>query len=655
MRNAKRLFAQANGKWPFPKSPFALKHWKWLRLGILTSIDATAVAVCYWGAFLLRLDTTDLGPFAEVFARTLSTVVAAHLAGFFAGGMYRQVWRFANINSAVLIVRCIGFGSVLSAILIVITGTERLPPRSVGVIYVLLATAVLTIIRFSWRLVANAQSKSSDPTPKERCFIYGAGSAGELLARHVVADSNFPYKVLGFIDDDRNKAGRLLHGFKIFGPGRSLAELSAHHSVRTVILALPSAPGKVVRDVVSRCHEAGLKPLIMPEIAHALGTDPVQPRAVDVKDLLRRSPKSIDMNRIGAFLRGHTVMITGAGGSIGSELARQVAAFDPRKLILFDASEHNLYRIDQELRDLGIKEDCLHAVLGSATEPRVVERVFREHRPTCILHAAAYKHVTLVENNPAEGIVNNVLGAKTVAEAAVHFGAEHFLLISTDKAVRPTSVMGATKRCCELIVQALHSLNPGKCRFSVVRFGNVLGSSGSVIPRFLDQIQAGGPVTVTHPDVERFFMLIPEAVGLCLQTITMAQGGEVFVLNMGPPVKICEMARQLIVLAGKEPGRDIDIVFSGLKPGEKLYEELILEGREIPTVHEDVFIATPQPIDSHFVLAKVDQILLAAYHGNEALCRQSLWSLLKDDDQGQANWVPPGQVPLEAIRPVLSF
>lgn len=603
--------------------PFHLRHWWFFRLGTLLSVDLILIACSYWAGYVLRLEDLALAGYRDDFLQTLPLVLVCHVIAFHYGGMYRQVWRYANINSAILIAKCVVVGVVLSLAANFIFFREAMPPRSVPIIFALLSFLLIVLSKFSWRTWTLIQL-SLGASGKDRCFIYGAGTAGELLARHIVADPRFPFAAVGYLDDDRNKSRRILHGLPILGTGEDLALLCQEYNVGTIIFAMHAPPGHVLRDLVARCQVAGVKPLMMPDMANSLGSDIIQPRAIDVKDLLRRSPKSIDRERVQSFFAGQTVLVTGAGGSIGSEICRQVFDCRPRTIVLCDSSEFNLYQIEQELRDLGRPEIDIYPILGSVAQVQTVERLFERFRPTQVLHAAAFKHVPMVEANPLEGVINNVVGTKNVAEAAIRYGAERFLLISTDKAVRPTNVMGATKRLCEIMIQALSQINPQATQFTAVRFGNVLGSSGSVIPRFLQQIQAGGPVTVTHPEMTRFFMLINEAVGLVLQSITMSKGGEIFVLDMGEPVKIYEMAKQLVLLAGKVPGKDIEIVFSGLRPGEKLYEELILEGAERHQMHDDVYIATPYPSDPQEDLAIVERIIELAREGQQELCVRTL-------------------------------
>lgn len=609
----------------FLSPPFHLSYWKWLRLLILNLVDVIIIGLSYWLAFFLRLDSFELAGYLDVFFLTLPLVIISNLCAFYILGMYRQVWRFANFQSAVMIGRCVLLGTLLFVMASYLIARDKMPPRSVPVAFWFITVILVIVTKFFWRGWSSFRGKLTSGS-KAPCIIYGAGSAGELFARHVLANPNFPYFAVGFVDDDRNKKGRLLHGIKILGTGEDLPKIVKSHYIDTVVLCMHAVPGKIVRNVVDICHKTGVKSAIMPDMANALGWDVFQPRAIDVKDLLRRAPKPIDRDLLRSFFKDQCVLVTGAGGSIGSEICRQIVQAKPKKLIMLDASEFNLYKIDMEFQEIVAEGIEIQSVLGNIVDPNFVDRVFKTYSPTCVLHAAAYKHVPLVESNPVEAVINNVMGTKLVAETAIKYQTPHFLLISTDKAVLPTNVMGATKRCCELLIQSYHSLHGNKCKFVAVRFGNVLGSSGSVIPRFLEQIQSGGPLTVTHPDVTRYFMLTSEAVGLVLQSIVLSKGGEIFVLNMGEPVKIYEMAKQLIVLAGKEPDRDIDIEFTGLRPGEKLYEELIIEGAEQHVIHDDVFVARPQIIDPSVALKRIHEVLDCALKGNV----EATLALLKD-------------------------
>ncbi len=608
------------------------------------SLDLLVLSAAYYLAYYLRLDRLDLGSYNQLFWVTLPVYVGANLLCFLFGGMYRQVWRYANFYSALMIGRLVLAGTVISVAIDYWFAYEMRPPRSVPIMFWLISTMSIILVKFSWRMWVSFRANYD--SGRKRCLVYGAGSAGELFARHASASANFPYQPVGFIDDDSNKKGRLLHGIKIYGSGRELTAIFKKRRVDTIIIAIHAAPGSVVRDVFKKCQKLEAQVLIMPEMANALDTEIFKPRAVDIKDLLRRSPAQIDQERIMSCLKGKTVLITGAGGSIGSEICRQVAGYFPVKLIMLEMSEFNLYQVDMELRE-AYPHVKIVSVLGSCADEGLVEKIFVKHKPEYVLHAAAYKHVPIIEENIETGILNNIVATRVMADAAIKHQTERFLLISSDKAVRPVNVMGATKRCCELLVSAVAKTSDTSCRFSSVRFGNVLGSSGSVVPRFLQQIADGGPVSVTHPDITRYFMLIEEAVGLVLQSVSMSQGGEVFVLNMGNPVKIHEMAKHLITLSGKVLDKDIKIKFTGLRPGEKLYEELILEGSECHTLHEDVFIARPEEgIDAKKIIEDIDSIIQTAQTADTARCRDMIFGLIQSDFVSESSRATSGRAEL---------
>lgn len=604
--------------------PFHLKHWTEIRLVIYLLTDALVVATAFWSAFWLRLETFWPTALLPTIKLALPIFVVSNLAVFVAGGMYRQVWRYANFNSALVILRCVLAGVLLSAALCAFLLNPLSLPRSIYFLFALVEFLLLCAVKFSWRFWTAFQASLSDPKHKPRCLVYGAGKAGSLLIRHAVSNPNFPYKVVGFIDDDRGKRKRVLHGLKILGVGQELTDITKRYRIEMVILAMHSASGKVIQRIVSQCHEAGIKPLIMPDMATSLGESIFQPRSVDVQDLMRRAPKNMDAQVVKHFFSGTTVLVTGAGGSIGSEICRQVIRYAPKCLVLVDSSEYNLYKIELELSEVSDKKIELVAILGSTTDAARMNRLFENYLPDYVLHAAAYKHVPLLETNPTTAILNNVEGTRVVALASLRFGAKRFLLISTDKAVRPLSTMGKSKRWCEMLIQSLSAIHPGKTGFCAVRFGNVLGSSGSVVPRFIRQIREGGPVTITHPDMARYFMLTSEAVGLVLQSIARSRGGEIFVLNMGKQVKILDLAKQLIKLSGKEPGKDIDIIFTGTRPGEKLHEELIIESTEQTVLTEDIFIARTTQLNTDEILSDIEHLIEAAKNQNTAAMRTLL-------------------------------
>ena len=591
--------------------PDKIGNWKALRVAILLLADVLAICFSYWLAYYLRLDTLEFGAYYPVFLNTLPVFIVCCLFAFWINGIYRQLLRFANSSTARMIVVCTLAASATAYIGIRLFSSKPYPPKSAPLIFFLVFSLLSGILRFAWKIIYDYRA-SLVRSEKERCIIYGAGAGGDLFARHFLSNPYFPYDPVGFIDDDPNKTGRTIHGFKVLGTGDSLASVCREHGVKTVVLAIPSAPGKTIRRIYDTCYKSDLNPLVMPDIANVLDNKIVQPRSMDIADLLKRSPASVNRKAILSFFKGKKVLISGAGGSIGSEICRQIATLNPESLILLDFSEYNLYQINMELEDRFMGIIPVVPILGSVKNKKLIDDIFSTYKPDCVLHAAAYKHVPIVEINPVSGIRNNISGTRTLAEAALQHGVQNFILISSDKAVNPANIMGASKRCCEILIQSLFYLNRGKCRFSAVRFGNVLGSSGSVIPRFMDQIKNGGPVTVTHQDITRYFMLTSEAVSLVLQVAAFSQGGEIFVLNMGEPVKIYDMACSLITLAGKKPGDDIEITFTGLRPGEKLYEELILEGTEQTSLHNDIFVLQTSISDPQDNIRRIDEILHAA-------------------------------------------
>ncbi len=590
------------------------RGWKLNRLLILMGVDQAILCLSLFLSLLLHYEGHSPASI-NLMIKGAIPLFFLSLGIFYLMGMYRQLWRYASFHTAFKILMSAVVFTALSYAYVSFFPVAGIN-LSVLLINCIFASFLLALVRYSWRGILNLVNIPENDAP-ERCLIYGAGSGGELFIRNRMGNAKFPYRILGFIDDDPSKHGYIIHGVPVLGSGKNLTELCQKHQVSTVILAMPSVPGKVLRRVVELCHNAKIKPLVMPDLASCLVDKVFLPRQVDLSDLLRRSPKSIDHLAVKGHIQGKTVLVTGAGGSIGSEICRQISQYDPEKIILLDSSEFNLYQIEMELLDSQVSPDKVISILGSTANRRIVEELFFTYSPSLVLHAAAEKHVPLLEKNPLEGILNNIQGTKVVLETIAKVGGvERFVLISSDKAVRSTNVMGATKRVCELLTQSMNQLQKDGCVFCSVRFGNVIGSSGSVIPRFIRQIQNGGPVTVTHPEVTRYFMLTSEAVALVLQATALANGGETFVLNMGEPVKIFDMARQLIMLMGKEPGKDVEIQFSGLRPGEKLYEELILSTAETHTLHDDIFIATPFSIDPKILIRTVEKLLFFADAGN---------------------------------------
>jgi FlaA1/EpsC-like NDP-sugar epimerase len=442
-----------------------------------------------------------------------------------------------------------------------------------------------------------------DHTKLTKVLIIGAGDTGEKILREIMENNALHYDVIGFLDDNVEKQGRTIHGIRVLGTVERLSGILKRSIIEQILIAVPSANGDEIRRIVEACRKSGTAYKILPGIGELIdGRVSVKLlRDISYEDLLGRSPVHLNVKDIRKYLDGKTILITGCGGSIGSELCRQVVKYQPRSLILLDSSEANLFNIQMEMQNENYCRHC-EAILGRVQDETLMHDIFEKHKPEVVFHAAAYKHVPMLEKNPWQAVFNNIIGSRVVMEMAVKHHVDRFVLVSTDKAVRPTNVMGASKRVTELIMQCQQG---NGTRFMAVRFGNVVGSSGSVIPLFRRQIEKGGPVTVTHPEMNRFFMTIPEASQMILQAGTMGEGGEIFILRMGTPVKIADMARDLIRLSGKEPDVDIKIVYTGLREGEKLYEELIAVGEDVlPTGHEKVMVLRS---NSHFNGAKNPQ------------------------------------------------
>jgi FlaA1/EpsC-like NDP-sugar epimerase len=580
-----------------------------LVLDIVMSLTAT------WLAFSFRLDTEHYPVGYEWVPYGLSAVL--FIPFFVKFGLYRAIFRYsgasslASVFSAVLL-----YGASLFAILVI----AKFPavPRSIGILQPILFFSMV----FGSRVVASQLLKRASPgtATLRNVLIYGAGEAGAQASESLAMTPE--YRVCGFLDDDRSKHNRQLHGHPVLDPANAAGAV-ARYGITEILIALPSAGTARRREIINALADLQVRVRTIPGILDlARGNVLIGDiQELQIIDLLERAPISSPLPD--GVMSGKTVLVTGAGGSIGSELCRQILALEPAKLVILDHSEFGLYSIDAELRSMARKQELstqIVSCLGSVRDERRVSGLFERHRPHLVYHAAAYKHVPLVEANPVEAATNNIVGTANVARAAERAGSERFTLISTDKAVRPTNFMGASKRLAEQVVQALAAKPGQKTIFSMVRFGNVLGSSGSVVPLFRRQIEAGGPVTITHPDVVRYFMTIPEAVGLVLHSSQMAAGGEVFVLDMGDPVKIIDLARKMIRLSGRiertpeNPDGDIEITIIGLRPGEKLYEELLIGDDPQPTANRHIMMAReiclpPQELERQ--LARLDAAIEA--------------------------------------------
>ena len=559
--------------------------------------DAVLFAVSVCMAYLVRFEfTPDFFFLAQMF-KVLPLFVAIKSGVYFLFGQYRGMWRYTSFFELVNLGKASGAASlVLVAVVLYLRGFTDFP-RSIFLLDFILTIFLTTGLRLGIRRYFEAGSLRDAgaslvhlfrrPRRGKRILILGAGLAGEQILREMLKKQDLGYLPVGFLDDAPSRWGRLIHGTPVLGPIQELSKVARQEKVTEVLIARPSATGEEMRAMVEQCEQAGIRFRTLPSLGELIdGKVSVKAlRDVNVQDLLGREQVDLETGRISGYLTDKVVLVTGCGGSIGSELCRQIIRYSPRMLILLDSSEYNLYSIQMELHHRhGFK--AYLPVLGTLQNRMLLEKTFTACKPEVIFHAAAYKHVPLLEKNPWEAVTNNILASRVLMQTALHHKAERFVLVSTDKAIRPTNVMGASKRITEIILQ---SLIGGDTKFMSVRFGNVIGSSGSVIPLFLEQIRRGGPVTVTHPEVTRYFMTIPEATQLILQAGAMGGQGELFLLKMGLPVKIADMARDLIRLAGKEPDKDIVIKFTGLREGEKLYEELITEGEGVvETSHEKI-------------------------------------------------------------------
>ena len=522
---------------------------------------------------------------------------------FFALQLYSSLWEYASTNELMRI----GVAAALSAGAhygVSLLGKNSLP-RSFPLIFFLLLAGGCAFVRLSYRAL-RIHKHGRDGSPRRRTMIIGGGAAGAMVIREFLYSEHSENKVVCILDDDVSKVGSYLRGVRVAGTTAQLKEMVQKYRVEEIVLAIPSADRQQRAKIVDLCQQTPCRLRTLPGLYQiANGEVSIQSlREVDIEDLLGRDIVRVNLHEVASYITGKTVLVTGGGGSIGSELCRQAAAQDPKKLIIFDIYENNAYDLELELRRKYPELDLL-VLIGSVRDASRIERVFEEYRPDVVCHAAAHKHVPLMEISPFEAIKNNVFGTRNVAQAAGKYGVKRFILISTDKAVNPTNVMGASKRMCEMIVQTMNERYPDT-DYVAVRFGNVLGSAGSVIPLFRRQIKEGGPVTVTDKNVVRYFMTIPEAVQLIFQAGAYARGGEIFVLDMGDPVRIDDLARNMIRLSGLEPDVDIEIRYTGLRPGEKLYEELLLSGEGMQKTRNDlIYIGQEMPFDKERFVAQL--------------------------------------------------
>jgi len=570
--------------------------------GIL-GLDVLLLLAAHFLAYLIRFEGNP-GPveWANI-QLVLPVLVPFKIATFLFFGLYRGMWRYTSLVDLLNILKACVFVSFVSMGAILLFNRFDGFSRAVFVLDGILTFIFVVGSRISLRLFFSIQTGNDqgrargDGRPRKNIVVIGAGSAAEKIIREVRENLNLPYEILALLDDNRSKLGQRIHGVPVLGTVEQLGEIAERVAAAEIIIAVPSASSAQKSRIVEICRGAGLPFKTLPGLDEVMnGQLSIRAlRDVSYRDLLGRPPVRLEPEMIEEVIEGRVVLVTGAGGSIGSELCRQIIRFKPQRLIILDASEYNLYQIEMELlHELGFRDYL--PVLGRVQDQGLLELLFERYKPAVVFHAAAYKHVPMVENNPWEAVDNNIVATRQLLDTSIKHQSLRFILVSTDKAVRPTNVMGASKRMTELLLQDCcrrlgNGQLPGNTRLMAVRFGNVIGSSGSVIPLFKRQIEMGGPVTVTDPEMTRYFMSIEEAAQLILQAASMGEGGEIFVLKMGTPVKIAQMARDLIRLCGKEPDREIEIKYVGLRPGEKLYEELITEGEGIvATRHEKIMV-----------------------------------------------------------------
>ena len=569
---------------------FFQKHRKYF----MALIDILLINASLYLAFMIRFDWQLVPPYSNAYNALIFWATGLRLAVFMCFGLYRWSFRFASLSEAMNVIKAVTVGTFLLIAVAYFRHTNGLG-RSVLIIDYLVCMFLIGSSRFFFRFIF--KFKGWRKPGGERALIIGAGAAGVMVARELIHQRQRLYNPVGFVDDDRRKRNASIQGLRVLGSTNDIKTLVKAHKVEVIIIAIPSASGRVIRRVIGACESLDVKIKIVPGL-HQILTGEIsiqQLREVKPEDLLGRESVQINKEDLVNFLQDKVVLVTGAGGSIGSELCRQIVRFNPYMLIAFDHDENNTYFLEMELAK---KYPFIHfkSIIGDIKDIGLLKHTFTKYKPNIIFHSAAHKHVPLMEVNPAAAVKNNIIGTRNFIYAAEHYGVERFVMISSDKAVNPTSVMGVSKRIAEMIIQA--KAKTSRTIFSAVRFGNVIGSSGSVVPIFKRQIEEGGPVTVTHPEVKRYFMIASEAAQLVLEAGAIGKGGEIFILDMGDPIEIKNLARNLITLSGLEVDEDIVIKYIGLRPGEKMHEELLLDAEnDRATKYDKVFVAKPKDFD----------------------------------------------------------
>lgn len=615
--------------------------------------DVLLVPLAIYVSFVLRLETFDLKTYWLACAHFCLVAIVVTPLVFRVFGIYRRYWRYASFEEVLLLCGAtslaMGAAAMVLTLIDIVTQVVATVPRSIPFIAPPIAASLVSIPRLLVRIGAARERRRRATDRPAPVLIMGAGDAASIIVREIQRNPRLGMEVVGLLDDDPAKRGLRLHGVEVLGDRHAIPALKARHKIRQVIIAMPGAPGKAVRDIMHICETAGVAVRIIPGVHELIdGTISVSKlRTIQIEDLLRRAPVQTDTAAVRALIAGRRVLVTGGGGSIGSELCRQLLRFGPSHLIVLGHGENSVFEICNELNQLADAQldqsPRIVSVIADIRDRERLRAVFEMHAPELVFHAAAHKHVPLMEEHPVEAVSNNVVGTRNLLDVARETGVRRFVMISSDKAVNPTSVMGATKRIAEMLV--LDTARVSGRPYVAVRFGNVLGSRGSVVLTFKRQIAAGGPVTVTHPEMRRYFMTIPEAVQLVLQASVLGHAGEIFMLDMGEPVKVVDLARDMIRLSGLEVGRDIDICFTGMRPGEKLFEELFAQGEEYqPTAHSKIFVAAGASNNIPLALrSKVTMLEQAARASDDAAVRHMLRDIVPE-------YCPPMSLPLVPVN-----
>ncbi|AWZ49124.1 polysaccharide biosynthesis protein [Hathewaya limosa] len=596
----------------------------------LIIFDIILIIFSLYLAILLRFDfgaISDFNKYIVFFKLSILPVIVITIFFNKVFNLYNSIWKYASVEELISIIYSVSISNIFFIIYSYFINYKLFEsnyyrfPFTVHIIFWILSIVSLGGTRFVYRIIEDKKAQKLNKKARKNLIIIGAGDAAALIIKEIGRNTELNYKIIGLIDDDRDKVGKRINSIPVLGGRNDILSITRKKHIDEIIFAIPSVDASTKSEIISICKETKCRLRTLPSMDEVIDGkfNMSKIRDVNIEDLLGREEIKLDNSNISNFIKDKVVLVTGGGGSIGSELCRQIVKFSPSKLLILDIYENNVYDVQMELNYTypNLKKEV---IIASIRDKKRLEEIFEEYKPAVVFHAAAHKHVPLMEDNPAEAIKNNIVGTHNLIKCADKYNVKKFVQISTDKAVNPTNVMGATKRFCEIMIQAYDKVS--KTEFVAVRFGNVLGSNGSVIPLFKKQIAHGGPVTVTHPEINRFFMTIPEAAQLVIQAAAMAQGGEIFVLDMGTPVKIADLAKDLIELSGFRPNEDIKIEYTGLRPGEKLYEELLMDKKALnSTKHRKIFVEKPMEHDLEFVEKSIEEFRNAFYYSDEEIMK----------------------------------